>query len=270
MFRRSPQLLAGTVAFTATLFLRPLDPQTRPPSAGSGLGQQVFSSCASCHGLDGRGGEHAPNIATDPKVKRLPDAAILQIIRNGIPTAGMPGFGKTLSDKQIQGVLEYLRELQNGAGTGYSKGDASNGRDLFFGRAGCSNCHAVNGRGGFFGGDLSGYSSSHSPADIRGAIVDPNKNLEARRATVTVLTRSGHRYSGVIRNEDNFSLQMQTADGAFHLFDKSELTHIEHQASSLMPSDYGSKLTGSELNDLISFLSQSGSSNKGQPDDDQE
>ena len=45
---------------------------------------------------------------------------------------------------------------------------------------------------------------------------------------------------------------------------------IEHQASSLMPADYRSKLTGSELDDLIGFLSQNAGSNKGDSDDDQE
>jgi cytochrome c oxidase cbb3-type subunit III len=200
----------------------------------------------------------------------MPDAAILRIIRNGIPAGGMPGFSKSLSDNQIQGVLKYLRELQNGANTSYLKGDAINGRQLFFGRAACSECHALDNRGGFFGTNLSGYGSSHSPAEIREAIVDPNKNLEARRATITVFTRAGKKYSGVIRNEDNFSLQMQTADGNFHLFEKSELARIEHQASSLMPSDYRSRLTNSEVDDLISFLSQTGSDKKQESDDDQE
>jgi cytochrome c oxidase cbb3-type subunit III len=270
MFWRSGKLPAVGSACVAALFLTASYSQTRSPSPDSAFGQQIFSNCASCHGLDGRGGEHAPNIATDPKVKRMPDAAILGVIRNGIPAAGMPGFSKSLDEKQIHGVLKYLRELQDGTNMGQSKGNAAKGRELFFGRMGCAGCHAIDGRGGFFGPDLSGYGSSHSPAEIGEAIVDPNRNLEARRATVTVLTRSGKRYSGLIRNEDNFSLQMQTADGLFHLFDRSELSHIEHQANSLMPSDYGSKLTRSELNDLISFLLQTGGSHKEEPDNDQE
>jgi hypothetical protein len=35
------------------------------------------------------------------------------------------------------------------------------------------------------------------------------------------------KYSGRVRNEDNFSLQLQTLDGAFHLFMKSELRSFE-------------------------------------------
>jgi cytochrome c oxidase cbb3-type subunit 3 len=38
--------------------------QAQPPGAA------IFASnCAGCHGADGRGGEHAPNIATTPEVQ---------------------------------------------------------------------------------------------------------------------------------------------------------------------------------------------------------
>lgn len=271
ILRRFLKFLARSSVCVASFSLTAIHASAQGGSSRElALGQQTFSTCAACHGLDGRGGEHAPNIVTDAKVKRLSDDALLRIIREGIPAAGMPSFDKTLSGNQIQAVFKYLRELQNGANSSGLKSDTSKGRDLFYGRAGCSECHTIDNRGGFLGADLSGYGSNHTPAEIRRAILDPDNNLEARRATITVLTRSGKTYRGVLRNEDNFSLQMQTGDGAFHLFDKSELARIEHQASSLMPADYRSKLTGSELDDLIGFLSQNAGSNKGDSDDDQE
>src|SRR5712692_5696408 len=65
-------------------------PDRKHVSAG---GEQTFaSSCAGCHGLDGRGGERAPNIAENPKVQHLADSQIFHIIENGIPGTGMPGF----------------------------------------------------------------------------------------------------------------------------------------------------------------------------------
>jgi cytochrome c553 len=37
-------------------------------------GAAIFAAnCAGCHGADGRGGEHAPNIATAPEVQHLMD-----------------------------------------------------------------------------------------------------------------------------------------------------------------------------------------------------
>lgn len=271
IFQRFLKFLARSTICVASFSLTAAhgSAQERAPS-DSAPGQRTFSTCASCHGLDGRGGEHAPNIVTEAKVKRLSDDALLRIIRDGIPAAGMPSFSKTLSGNEIQAVFKYLRELQKGVNASVLKGDAIKGRELFHGRAGCSECHTIDNRGGFLGADLSGYGSNHTPGEIREAIIDPNNNLEARRATITVVTRSGKTYRGVVRNEDNFSLQMQTADGAFHLFDKSEIARIEHQASSLMPTDYRSKLTDSELDDLVGFLSQNARGSRGDSDDDQE
>lgn len=218
------------------------------------FGQDLFSACAACHGLDGKGGEHAPNIATDPAVQKMTDEAILAIIRNGIPGKGMPGFGKLLDDKQLIAVLNQLRLLQKAGNAGDVSGKSDNGRKLFFGRGGCAGCHMVDGRGGFLGADLSGYGSGHAADEIRAAIVSPNANLKRLDGAVAVITRTGAKYRGVVRNEDNFSLQMQTPDGAFHLFDKAELVSVEHEGTSLMPADYGSKLSRSEIDDLVKYL----------------
>jgi cytochrome c oxidase cbb3-type subunit III len=232
-----------------------LKPQTASDHSISG--QKIFSSsCSACHGLDGRGGEHAPNIATNPEIQTLTDKRIEQIVRNGIPAAGMPAF-RYLQDAEVSAVVMYLRGLQGrGVIAPPVSGDPERGRLLFFGRARCSECHMVNGRGGFLGADLSGYGKAHSPASIREWILDPNKNLDPRHAFAVVTTKAGRKYSGVIRNEDNFSLQMQNLDGNFHLFDKSELTRIDRQSTSIMPSRYRSTMTPSEINDVISFLMQ--------------
>jgi len=258
MQRRLHRLIVPVVLVIAAIPTRTLIMQAQSPSASSAAaaGQQTFSTCAGCHGLDGAGGEHAPDIATAPNVQRMSDAALTAIIRNGIPGSAMPGFGKLLSDAQVQGVLKYLRVLQGNRNPAISQGNASRGRELFFGSAGCSDCHMVNGRGGFFAADLSNYAKGRSEATMRKAIITPDKDLDVRRGTITVTTRAGKTYRGLIRNEDNFSLQMQTADGTFPLYDKADMAVVKRDVKSLMPSDYGSKLTAAEIDDLISFLSQ--------------
>jgi cytochrome c oxidase cbb3-type subunit 3 len=57
-----------------------------------------------------------------------------------------------------------------------------------------------------------------------------------------------------LRNEDNFSVQLQTLDGAFHLLTKAELQSLVRSSEPLMTSDYGSTLRPNEIDDLISFL----------------
>ncbi len=230
-------------------------PSQLPPIASSQVGQQLFSSsCAGCHGLDGRGGEHAPNIATSTRTQNLADAGILRIIHDGIPATGMPGFGARFNDGQLNAIVRYVRVLQGKQLIASLSGNSENGRALFFGRARCSDCHTIEGRGGFIASDLSGYGGTHTANEMERAITDPNRNLDPRRRTVIAITRDGRKFSGVARNEDNFSLQLQTLDGTFHLFDKSTLVRLDHEPRSLMPDDYGSRLSRSELNDLIRFV----------------
>lgn len=217
------------------------------------LGKQVFENrCAGCHGLDGRGGERAADIATRVATQRQSDEAIAHIIRAGIPSAGMPAFAM-LDDSSLKALVAYLRFLQGRTGIGKLPGDAARGRSLFFGKAGCSECHTLAGAGGFLASDLSFYARNHGPDDIRQAILNPAKSGRAAVLTA-VTTPDGNKYSGVVRNEDNFSLQLQTPDGAFHLFLKSEVASIARDNSVLMPSAYASTLSVVDLNDLIAFL----------------
>ena len=71
-------------------------------------GAAIFAAnCAGCHGADGRGGEHAPNIATAPEVQHLLDRELAGIIRYGIAGAGMPAFS-TLKPQEICGCGQLL------------------------------------------------------------------------------------------------------------------------------------------------------------------
>jgi mono/diheme cytochrome c family protein len=130
-------------------------------------GKETFAStCANCHGLDGRGGEHAPDIAERPRVQQLPDAELFKIIENGIPGAGMPAF-HSLESSNIRAVVTYLRTLQGTGKPVKLAGDPARGETIFFGNAGCSGCHMVAGKGGYIASDLSAYARTHSVEQVR-------------------------------------------------------------------------------------------------------
>ncbi|HEV2425603.1 MAG TPA: c-type cytochrome [Terriglobia bacterium] len=229
-----------------------------------GAGSRAFASrCGMCHGIDGRGGEHAPDI-TSGAVAELPDADLERILQNGIPARGMPAFG-VLGPAFIKSMVAYLRVLQGRVEKAAVNGNPARGRELFFGQAQCSDCHMVRGAGGFLGPDLSSYSRSHSPDRVRQAIVDTDRHSDVKAGMVKVVTRDGRELVGLARNEDNFSLQLQTLDGSFHLLMKSELLSLSHEHHSLMPSDYASRLSARDLDDLVSFLVSvgAGQSNEG-------
>ena len=249
-------LPAACIFFCAELFVSDLTSAKGGPSQAEqplAVGRQIFENrCSGCHGLDGRGGERAPDIATQAAVQRRSDAAIAHIIRAGIPSVGMPAF-PTLDESSLRSLVAYVRFLQGQTSVAKLPGDPARGKSLFFGKARCSECHTLAGSGGFLASDLSSYARNHGPDDFRQAIVNPAK--AGRAAVLTAVTaRDGNEYSGIARNEDNFSVQLQTPDGAFHLFQKSELARITRGNTSLMPSDYASTLGAGELNDLIAFL----------------
>jgi cytochrome c oxidase cbb3-type subunit 3 len=92
-------------------------------------------------------------------------------------------------------------------------------------------------------------------------ITDPKNKLPAQSNATTVVTRTGDKVTGMVRSNDNFSIALQTLDGSFQFFQKSDLQQIDLEAHSLMPDNYGSILNRDELNNLISYLLSVGTEN---------
>ena len=49
-------------------------------------------------------------------------------------------------------------------------------------------------------------------------------------------------------------MQLQALDGTFHLLEKSSLSELTFDSTPVMPSDYDSKLSKSELDQLVGYL----------------
>ncbi len=203
--------------------------------------------CATCHGLDGLGGEHAPDIIRETAVRTLSDQALLDVVHDGIPQAGMPAF-PDLGQEDGQALIVYLRFLQGQSGANSAAGDPVHGREIFFGKAGCAACHS---RGQSVNEDLSGFARDHDVGEIREAILRPTGG---RPEAATAVARDGRKFSGMIRNEDNASLQLQDGDGCFYLLMKSSLMSVQRKFGAPMPADYGQRLNPTELNDLLSYI----------------
>jgi cytochrome c oxidase cbb3-type subunit III len=236
--------------------------QNAPSRSGSTVGEKAFAStCAACHGLDGQGSDKAPNIAGSDKVQHYSDARLSSIISNGVPGTAMPGFQDLGADKIVE-IVSYLRILQGKHEARALPGDAKRGKEIFFGKGGCSSCHIVFGAGGFLGPDLSAFGSATSAQAVVDNILSTDRNPPPGYRSAVVTTRDGKRLEGLIRNEDNFSLQLQGKDGTFYFFQKSELQNIDRPAQSIMPTNYRERLTADELNDLVNYMVNGGLSKK--------
>ena len=75
-------------------------------------GKKLFSSCAACHGVDGKGNKSlgAPNLTDDYWLHGWGEAAIINIIKNG-KTNVMPGQSAILTPDQIHVVAAFVYSL---------------------------------------------------------------------------------------------------------------------------------------------------------------
>ncbi|HKZ12763.1 MAG TPA: c-type cytochrome [Solirubrobacterales bacterium] len=86
-----------------------------PEAAGGGdpeKGSIVFSeNCSVCHGATGHGGNGGPDLTTMP-LAQTEEGAIQQVTNGG---GGMPPFGGTLSEEEIENVAAYVaQEITHG------------------------------------------------------------------------------------------------------------------------------------------------------------
>jgi putative heme-binding domain-containing protein len=218
-------------------------------------GMKLFmGSCAGCHGPDGGGGARGPNLVRRSLWHPLSDDAIFQVIRKGVPGAGMPPT--PLNDEQTWQLVAFLHALTGPASTNPVSGDPAAGKAVFWGsKAGCSNCHAIRGQGGRMGPDLSNIGGSRPVAAIREAIVEPAKDLSYfGNEAATVVLKSGQTLRGVAKNRSNYSLQLVDTNGVLHLLRMSDVKQLTLSESTPMPTDYATRLSHEELRDLLAYL----------------
>ena len=110
--RRGLLRVAGIALAAATLSsvaVSQTNLKTSVTQTAHSKGKSLFeSTCAVCHGLDGGGGEHAPNIGRASAAKSKSDSDLTRILHDGIPSKGMPPFN-SLGDLKLQSILSYLQ-----------------------------------------------------------------------------------------------------------------------------------------------------------------
>jgi cytochrome c oxidase cbb3-type subunit III len=204
----------------------PAYPQ-HPPSSPAVVaqGKRLFeANCSFCHGSDARGGETGPNLVRAEVV--LDDQhgeLITPIVRNGIPSKGMPKF--ELRDSDIVAIAAFLHSLplaNRGAPSTLDilVGNATAGQAYF--NEHCTTCHSAT-------GDLAGIGTKFDPKILQNLIVSGGAEgfgFRGRDATppnvppttVTVTLSSGEVVTGTLDQLSAFVVGLKEADGTYRSF----------------------------------------------------
>lgn len=168
-----------------------------------------------------------------------------------MPPSGLP-------EDDVWNLVAFLKVLTGPAVENPSVGNISAGASVFWGeKAGCSNCHAIHGRGGLSGPDLTNLGGRMPLAVIRESILQPTRDLyRIGSESVRVRLRDGSEVRGVARNRDSYSLQVIEAAGKLHMIGMNEVAALEISEASPMPDDYGERLSPEEFDNLLAFLTR--------------
>jgi alcohol dehydrogenase (cytochrome c) len=200
-------------------------------------GRQTYASvCQACHGSEARG-DRGPAL-TGAFRHGGSDTEIFRNIRGGIQGTQMPPFAQFTSD-QIWQVMAWLRAASGASEPDTAPGDAAAGLAIFDGKGQCRTCHQA---------DLSNIGRL-SAQQLRAAVIKPGQ-----QPIITVKTRDGREYRGLRRNNDSFSVQILDASGQLRSFEKSPATTITVDTKSIMPADYGKRLTSGEIQNLVAYM----------------
>jgi putative heme-binding domain-containing protein len=128
----------------------------------------------------------------------------------------------------------------------------------------------VRGKGGVIGPELSAIADVRKTASIVDALTNENYRVQSDGGAiprkleppndyrvVRVTMPDGTVMRGVLKNENSTSLQILGVDDSrLHLLNRSGVKNVVYEKSRLMPSNYETRLTKQEFQDLVAFLTR--------------
>ena len=134
-------------------------------------------------------------------------------------------------------------------------GNADEGRKVFFERveASCNRCHKVKGEGGEVGPILDGLGARKDREYILRSIVNPNAEIAPGFETVTVTSKQGTLYAGVLKSESDSEMVIISPEDGPVTVKKSDVAKRERGASG-MPPELANVLSKQDLRNLVEYL----------------
>ncbi|MDF1823924.1 MAG: DUF1080 domain-containing protein [Verrucomicrobiales bacterium] len=131
-------------------------------------------------------------------------------------------------------------------------GDADRGRAVFE-KATCSVCHEAGGTGVAVGPPLNDVKLKPAAA-LLSDILDPNRAIEERWISVTVVSNDGRILTGLVSAEDSSSVTLTLPGGIEETIIREDIAEMKSPGYSLMPEGLEAAISPGEMADLVTFL----------------
>jgi putative membrane-bound dehydrogenase-like protein len=135
-----------------------------------------------------------------------------------------------------------------------SAADTSRGRLTF--EQTCAQCHKIYGEGGDVGPELTG-SDRANLAYVLENVLDPSASVGRDFKVVVVATADGRLLSGIVREQDEQAVVLQTANERIVL-PRADIDEMRPSEESMMPEGLFEKLSPDEVRDLVAYLASQG------------
>ncbi|MDG3003442.1 neutral/alkaline non-lysosomal ceramidase N-terminal domain-containing protein [Paludisphaera mucosa] len=137
-----------------------------------------------------------------------------------------------------------------------SHGDPARGKAAF--QRACAACHKLDGFGAEVGPDLAALTDLSADALLT-AILDPNREVDARYVSYNAALKDGRTLSGLIANETASAITLKRQEGAADVVLRDDLEEIASSGRSLMPEGLENDLKPTDVADVVAYLSQGAS-----------
>jgi putative membrane-bound dehydrogenase-like protein len=131
------------------------------------------------------------------------------------------------------------------------RGDPARGKAAF--ERVCSACHKIGETGHEVGPDLAALTDT-SPDALMIAILDPNRDVDARYASYTAAMKDGRLLTGLMAAETGSAISLKRQEGGIDEVLRADLEELATSGRSLMPEGLENDLTPDQLADVIAFL----------------
>ncbi len=177
------QLTAFMRNWESTAPVLPPEPQAGRSERVAAGAELYSATCAVCHGENGQGGIGRA-LNSEEYLTAFDDAYLKEAIASGRPRQGMPTWGKVLSPSQIEDLVTFMRDWEEGSSL-YARY--------------CGFCHGVLGQGGpnpsnpdemIPALNSSEYLGTHDDSHIRQTIIEGVEE-KGMPAVLTVRDRGG-------------------------------------------------------------------------------